>query len=93
MTEAHNICSLLVHLAPARAEAAARAIAALPGVEIHAQPDASRLVVTAIDGENVKAFDQIAAIHRTPGVVAASLVFHAFDSAEDDASSADMQRN
>ncbi len=83
MTDDFNICSLVVHLAPARATAAERAIAALPGVEIHARADNCRLIVTAVDGPQTKAIDQIAAIHRTPGVVSAALVFHAFDSAAD----------
>ncbi len=91
MNDVQNICSLLIHLAPARAAEAERAIAALPGVEIHARPEHSRLIVTAIDSVQAKAFDQIAAIHRTPGVVSASLVFHAFDESDD--SSVDMQRN
>ncbi|HMN74373.1 MAG TPA: chaperone NapD [Rhodoblastus sp.] len=82
MSAEFNICSLVVHLAPARADEAARAVAALPGVEIHARTDDSRLVVTAVDQAATRAFDQIAEIHRTPGVVAASLVYHAFDADE-----------
>ncbi|MFV0279381.1 MAG: chaperone NapD [Rhodoblastus sp.] len=85
MNGAYNICSLVVHLAPARAKEAALAVAALPGVEIHAQTADSRLVVTAVDQDDARAFDQIAEIHRTPGVVAASLIYHAFDTDEDNA--------
>lgn len=81
----YNICSLVVHLAPARADEAARAVAALPGVEIHARTGDSRLVVTAVDQPGTRAFDQIAEIHRTPGVVAASLVYHAFETDESSA--------
>ena len=82
MSGEYNICSLVVHLAPARAEEAARAVAALPGVEIHARTADSRLVVTAVDQPETRAFDQIAEIHRTPGVVSASLVYHAFEGDE-----------
>jgi nitrate reductase NapD len=74
-----NVCSLVVHLSPTRADEAMAAVATLPGVEIHARTEDCRLVVTAVDQPGVRAFDQIAAIHRTPGVVAASLVYHAFD--------------
>ncbi|MCC2107306.1 MAG: chaperone NapD [Hyphomicrobiales bacterium] len=88
MRSDYNICSLVVHLAPARADEAARAVAALPGVEIHAHTDDWRLVVTAVDQIETRAFDQIAEIHRTPGVVAASLVYHAFDTDESGAQSA-----
>ncbi len=85
MSGEYNICSLVVHLAPARAEEAACAVAALPGVEIHARTADSRLVVTAVDQAETRAFDQIAEINRTPGVVAASLVYHAFENDESDA--------
>lgn len=78
----YNICSLVVHLAPARADEAERRVAALPGVEIHGRTADSRLVVTAVDLPGVLAFDQIAEMNRTPGVVAASLVYHAFDTDE-----------
>ncbi len=79
MTDAFNICSLVVHVNPSRIDEATRAVASLPGVEIHARTDDGRLVVTAEDQPHARAFDQIAEIHRTPGVVAASLVYHAFD--------------
>ena len=85
MSGEYNICSLVVHLAPARADEAARAVAALPGVEIHARTADSRLVVTAVDQPETLAFDQIAEINRTPGVVAASLVYHAFENDESSA--------
>lgn len=88
MSGEYNICSLVVHLAPARADEAARAVAALPGVEIHARTADSRLVVTAVDQPETRAFDQIAEIHRTPGVVSASLVYHAFEADESSARAA-----
>ena len=88
MSGEYNICSLVVHLAPARADEAAKAVAALPGVEIHGRTADSRLVVTAVDLPDARAFDQIAEIHRTPGVVAASLVYHAFETDESSARSA-----
>ena len=85
MSGEYNICSLVVHLAPARADEAAKAVAALPGVEIHGRTADSLLVVTAVDLPDARAFDQIAEIHRTPGVVAASLVYHAFETDESSA--------
>lgn len=82
MSGDYNICSLVVHLTPSRADEAARAVAALPGVQIHSRTEDCRLVVTAEDLPDARAFDQIAEINRTPGVVAAALVYHAFDSDE-----------
>jgi len=80
----YNICGLVVHLAPQRDTALAEQIAALPGIEIHARSGTGRLVVTAADTAATLAIDQIAAIHRMPGVVAASLVYHAFEAPQAD---------
>jgi nitrate reductase NapD len=78
----HNIMSLVVHLAPGQAEAARAAILAMPGVEIVAEGDGARLAVTVIDTPEAMAIDQATAMHRTQGVVAVALVYHAIDDAE-----------
>ncbi len=77
-----NICGLVVHVRPDRAQGLGAQIAALPGVEIHQEAEAGRLVVTAIDRDGSFALDQIAAINRIPGVVSTSLVYHALDIAD-----------
>ena len=74
-----NVCGLVVHLSPDRASTAAEEISALPGAEIAAHAGNGRLVVTAADNATTLAIDQIAAIHRMPGVVAVSLVYHGFE--------------
>jgi len=74
-----NVCGLVVHLSPSRAVMTAEEISALPGVEITARAGHGRLVVTATDTAATLAIDQIAAIHRMPGVVAASLAYHGFE--------------
>jgi len=79
MAKSHNICGVAVYLAPdAGADLAAR-IMALPGVELQAVSGEYRLAATVVDTPSSMAIDQIAAIHRMPGVVAASLIFHAVD--------------
>ena len=82
MTETMNICGVAVYLAPDAGEDLAARIQALPGVELHAVSGECRLAATIIDTKASLAIDQIAAIHRLPGVVAASLIFHAVDSPE-----------
>jgi nitrate reductase NapD len=77
-----NICGVVVHLRAERADELRRAISALQGVEIHAQSETARLVVTAVDEGDALALDQIAAINRFPGVVSTSLVYHALDVAD-----------
>ena len=82
MAETLNICGVAVYLSPKAGEDVAAKIRALPGVELHAASDDNRLAATIVDTPASMAIDQIAAIHRLPGVVAASLIFHAVDEAE-----------
>ena len=83
MAETLNICGVAVYLAPDAASDLIDRILALPGVELEAASGENRLAVTIIDTPATMAIDQIAAIHRLPGVVAASLIFHAFDDEAD----------
>jgi nitrate reductase NapD len=84
MAEVTNICGVAVYLAPAAARDLTGRILALPGVELEAASGESRLALTVIDTPASLAIDQIAAMHRLPGVVSASLIFHAFDTADDE---------
>lgn len=79
MVETLNICGVAVYLAPDAQRDLTVKIQALPGVELHAVSGECRLAATIVDTPESMAIDQIAAIHRLPGVVAASLVFHAVD--------------
>lgn len=83
MANTLNICGVAVYLAPDAAGDLTDRILALPGVELEAASGDNRLAVTIIDTPATMAIDQIAAIHRLPGVVAASLIFHAFDDEAD----------
>lgn len=85
MAETLNICGVAVYLAPNAGEDLTARILALPGVELEAASGDNRLAVTIVDTPDAMAIDQIAAIHRLPGVVAASLIFHAFDAQDDTA--------
>lgn len=78
-----NICGVLVHAVPERTDEVSRALAGLPGVEIHRFADDGRIVVSVEDQGGHLALDSLTAIHRLPGVVAASLVYHHFDAADD----------
>lgn len=76
-----NICGIVVHLAPERSDGTLDALAALPGVEIIGTSPEGRVALTAIDTEHALALDQLTAMHRLPGVVSASLTYHAFEPA------------
>jgi len=72
-----NICGLVVHTTPAQLHAAAKAIASMPGCEVHLTEDKTgRLVVTAMDDGDALALDRLSDIHRLPGVVSAALAYH-----------------
>lgn len=85
MAETVNICGVAVYLSPNAGDDVVAKIRALPGVELHADSGAGRLAATIVDAPGSMAIDQIAAIHRLPGVVAASLVFHAVDEGDGEA--------
>jgi periplasmic nitrate reductase NapD len=74
-----NICGIVVHLAPHKSDVALEALAALPGVEIIGHSAEGRVAITAVDTPETLAIDQLTAMHRLPGVVAASLAYHAFE--------------
>ncbi|PJG53549.1 reductase [Bradyrhizobium forestalis] len=84
MAEVTNICGVAVYLAPDAGSDLTDRILALPGVELGAASGEHRLALTVIDTPASLAIDQIAAMHRLPGVVAASLIFHAFDALDDE---------
>ncbi|NVO25339.1 chaperone NapD [Donghicola mangrovi] len=74
-----NICGCLVHLAPAFRDSARDAIAGHPGVEIHAETEDGRFVVTVEDTDTARASETIMALHQVPGVVSLSLTYHSFE--------------
>lgn len=84
MAETLNICGVAVYLAPDARKDIAASIEALPGVELQGVSGECRLAATIVDTPDSMAIDQIAAIHRMPGVVAASLVYHAVDTPDDE---------
>ncbi|MBK9081265.1 MAG: chaperone NapD [Rhizobiales bacterium] len=87
-----NVCGVAVHVRPGARDGVLAALATLPGVEICAESDGGRLAVTVIDTDATMAIDQIAEIHRTPGVVAAALVYAQVDEAQvDDAKISDAR--
>jgi nitrate reductase NapD len=82
MANSQNICGVAVYLSPGAGADLTAKILALPGVELQAASGKNRLAATIVDTPTSMAIDQIAAIHRLSGVVAASLVFHAVDESD-----------
>lgn len=73
-----NICGCLVHAAPGAAGRVQAALAAIPGVEVHAE-DGGRIVVTVEDTETATAADRIMEMHQIPGVLTVTLTYHHFE--------------
>jgi nitrate reductase NapD len=74
-----EIASVLVQARPERLDAAARAIAALSGVQIYGRDPKGKLVVV-IEGADVGAIGTtLNRISRMPDVLTAALVFHGTD--------------
>ncbi len=71
-----NISGVLVSVNPEKIELVKKAFEEMDGVEVHLQTDDGRLIVTV---EEVQGGDTMLAVHRTEGVVAASLVYHNFE--------------
>jgi nitrate reductase NapD len=76
-----NISSAIVHAIPGRADSIRSQLAALPGVEIHAQAPDGRFVVTVEDVPGAKVADTVMALHRIDGVRFAALVYQYADEA------------
>lgn len=77
-----NICGVLVHTRPEKADTVAQRLDGLDGVEVHMRGPNGKLVVVVEDTATARAIDHIESFNTIDGVVAASLVFHQFEDAE-----------
>lgn len=77
--EGMNIASVIVRAHPDRLGGVRRALLALPGVDIHADPGDGRLVVTVEDTARSRAADVLVEMHRLEGVLSAALVYQYAD--------------
>lgn len=74
-----NICGVLVHATPGRADEVADALNALANAEVHQITEDNRLIVTVEEADDQTAGDTVLAMHRIPGVLSAALVYHHFE--------------
>ncbi len=70
-----NVCGVLVRARPERGEAVARALAEMPGVEVHAATPDGRIVVTLEHESRRGVADALTAMHNVEGVLNAALVY------------------
>jgi nitrate reductase NapD len=71
-----NICSLVVHAKPEKAQAVEESLLALSGVEVHGGQAEGKLVVTVEDTEQSQAADTLTAIGGLEGVIDTVLIYH-----------------
>jgi nitrate reductase NapD len=74
-----DIASAVVHALPGRSDEVRALLAALPGLEIHAETPDGRFVVTVEDTPGASAADGVMALHRLEGVLAAAMVYQYSD--------------
>lgn len=74
-----NICGCVVHVAPKALASARPTIAAMDGVEIHAETEDGRLVVVVEDTDARKASEAIMDLHQITGVLSVTLNYHHFE--------------
>ena len=74
-----NISSAIVHVVPRRVDTACAALAAMPGVEIHARSSEGKVVVTIDDDDTNSAADTYVALHHIPGVMSVAMVYQYSD--------------
>jgi nitrate reductase NapD len=79
-----HISSVIVGALPAQVADVQCALAALPGVEIHATADDGRMIVSIESADEDVTLSHFETIRQLPGVLAASLVYHQYESNPDE---------
>lgn len=71
-----QIASAIVSALPGRRETLRARLAAMPGLEIHAETPDGRFIITVEDTPHASAGDTLLALHRIDEVLSAALVSH-----------------
>jgi len=83
MPEESHVSSLIVHSRPERAAAIARELGTMAGVEVHGGVEAAKLIVTLETATEAEVVARLDVVQRLDGVLAATLVFHHWESDPD----------
>jgi nitrate reductase NapD len=82
MSECH-ISSLVVHTRPDRVQGVVESIGRIQGADIHGGQDTGKLIVTLETETESQVVERVNAIQLLDGVLAATLVFHHFEPAQE----------
>ena len=77
-----NISSVVVRAHPDKLAAVQASLLAIPGLEIHAVTDASRIAATLEDTHTSRAADTYVSLHNIPGVLTVTLIYQ-YDDADE----------
>ena len=83
MSGEYHISSLVVHSRPDRVPFIVERIGAIEGAEVHGGEEAGKLIVTLETDTESQVVERINAIQLLDGVLAATLVFHHFESLQE----------
>lgn len=81
--ESISISSVLVNAKPEWIGRVQEGLATLPGVEVHAVTEDGRLIVTIEASFDQSVANTFEAINQLPGVLAASMVYHQYETDPD----------
>jgi nitrate reductase NapD len=81
MPDEFHVSSLVVHSRPDCAAAIASTIGTMPGMEVHGGVAEGKLVVTLETASEGEIVERLNTVQLLDGVLAATLVFHQFETA------------
>jgi nitrate reductase NapD len=75
-----NISSAIVYSKPQQEQALRAQLMQLPGVEVHANTEDSRLIVTLECADDIQAIDLYKTIEHLPGAISVAMIFQQTES-------------
>lgn len=74
-----DISGVVVRAYPEHIDSIGKVLSAMPGVEVHGNNDDGRIVVTVEQDDANQLSDILTDMQTIPGVLAASMIYHAFE--------------
>ncbi len=89
----YNICSALVHAKLEQVDAVKQILEQQQGVEVHAQTEDGRLIVTIEDENRKQVGERIMGFYEIPGVLSASMIYQFSDDEFNEQETLEIQSN
>ncbi len=89
----YNICSALVHAKLEQIDSVRQTLESQAGVEVHAQTEDGRLVVTIEDENRKEVGDRIMGFYKISGVLSASMIYQFSDDEFNEQETLEIQSN